>query len=60
MQMLKLETVKASGVEVVILLYYQTVFENWQIYMSVAPLFYSDSLSLNQTFKVFVKQLFAL
>lgn len=58
MQMLKLETVKASGVEVVILLYYQTVFENWQIYMSVAPLFYSDSL--NQTFKVFVKQLFAL
>lgn len=58
MQMLKLETVKASGVEVVILLYYQTGFENWQIYMSVAPLFYSDSL--NQTFKVFVKQLFAL
>lgn len=30
-QMLKLETIIASGVEMVILLYYLTVFEHWQI-----------------------------
>lgn len=43
-QMLKLETIIVSGVEMVILLYYLTVFEHWQIYMShVAPLFHSDS-----------------